>query len=126
MDSYHLPPRRRPERTGASYHNKVLTVAKQDSEGLAWRLPPPVSQVERQARADEGLHHVRLRRAPAPVLFDELIATLMFRQDTKPKVVQEMLGHSSIKTTLDTYTHVIPGMQKEAVERLGELFYSEE
>jgi hypothetical protein len=32
-----------------------------------------VSQVVRQARADERLHHVRLRCAPAPVLFNELI-----------------------------------------------------
>jgi integrase len=68
----------------------------------------------------------RLRRAGLPdVRFYDLrhtFATLMFKQDAKPKVVQEMLGHASIKTTLDTYTHVIPGMQKEAVERLGELF----
>src|SRR5829696_5865729 len=48
IDSYYLPPRRRPGRTGASYHNKVLTVAIQDGEGLVWRLPPPVSQVERR------------------------------------------------------------------------------
>src|SRR5215217_8713426 len=53
IDSYYLPPRRRPERTGPSYHNKVLTVAIQDGEGLVWRLPLPVPQVERQARADE-------------------------------------------------------------------------
>jgi integrase len=46
----------------------------------------------------------------------------MFRQEAKPKVVQEMLGHSNIKTTLDTYVHVIPGMQKEEGEKLGELF----
>ena len=63
MDSYHLPPRRRPERTGPSYHNKVMNVAKQVGEGLVWGLPPPVSQVECHARADESLHHVRLRLA---------------------------------------------------------------
>ena len=31
-----------------------------------------------------------------------------------PKVVQERLGHSSITLTLDTYTHVVPGMQELA------------
>ena len=52
---------------------QVLTVAIQDGEELVWRLPLSVSQVQRQARTDEGLHHIWLRRAPAPVLFDELI-----------------------------------------------------
>jgi integrase len=54
--------------------------------------------------------------------FRPTFSTLMFKQEAKPKVVQEMLGHSTIKTTLDTYTHVIPGMQKEALETLGKLF----
>jgi len=31
-----------------------------------------------------------------------------------PKVVQERLGHSSITTTVDTYSHVMPGIQDEA------------
>jgi integrase len=35
-----------------------------------------------------------------------------------PKVVQEMLGHSRINTTLDFYSHVLPDMQREAVDRL--------
>ena len=32
------------------------------------------------------------------------------------KVVSERLGHSGIAITLDTYGHVLPGMQEEAVE----------
>lgn len=48
-------------------------------------------------------------------------ATLMFQLDVHPKVVQEMLGHSSISVTLDTYSHVIPTMQERAVERLSSL-----
>jgi site-specific recombinase XerD len=35
-----------------------------------------------------------------------------------PKVVQEMLGHSRIDTSLDFYSHVQPDMQREAVDRL--------
>lgn len=35
-----------------------------------------------------------------------------------PKVVQERLGHSSITMTLDTYSHVSEGMQRQAAERL--------
>jgi integrase len=40
-----------------------------------------------------------------------------------PKVVSERLGHSSVKMTLDTYSHVLPDMQQKASERLNELLY---
>jgi len=33
-----------------------------------------------------------------------------------PKVVSERLGHASIGITLDTYSHVMPGMQEEEEE----------
>lgn len=33
-----------------------------------------------------------------------------------PKVVQERLGHSTSKLTLDTYSHVMPSMQQGATE----------
>jgi len=32
-----------------------------------------------------------------------------------PKIVQELLGHATIAITLDTYSHVLPNMQGEAV-----------
>jgi len=35
-----------------------------------------------------------------------------------PKVVSERLGHDSIGITLDTYSHVMPGMQEEATEKI--------
>jgi integrase len=38
-----------------------------------------------------------------------------------PKVVQERLGHASIQITLDTYSHLIPGMQSAAADMLGQL-----
>jgi len=39
-----------------------------------------------------------------------------------PKVVSERLEHSSIGITLDTYSHVLPGMQAEAAEAFDSLF----
>lgn len=41
-------------------------------------------------------------------------ASLMLKQGIHPKVVQERLGHSSIQMTLDTYSHISPGMQEAA------------
>jgi integrase len=35
-----------------------------------------------------------------------------------PKIVQERLGHANIATTMDLYTHVMPGMQDEAASRV--------
>jgi integrase len=35
-----------------------------------------------------------------------------------PKVVSERLGHASIGITLDTYSHVMPGMQEEPAEKI--------
>ena len=47
-------------------------------------------------------------------------ATLMLEQGENPKVVQEILGHSQITHTMDTYSHVTPNMQRAAFGRLGE------
>lgn len=38
-----------------------------------------------------------------------------------PKIVQERLGHSTITLTLDTYSHLVPDIQKEAVKALDNL-----
>ena len=48
-------------------------------------------------------------------------ATLRLVNGEHPKVVQEMLGHASITLTMDTYSHVLPGMQEESAARLDRL-----
>ena len=48
-------------------------------------------------------------------------ATALLRAGVHPKVVQERLGHSSISVTMDVYSSVLPGMQREAVERLASI-----
>jgi integrase len=50
------------------------------------------------------------------------VASLLLEQNTHPKVVQELLGHSQINLTLDTYSHVIPTLQKEAARTLDGIF----
>lgn len=44
-------------------------------------------------------------------------ASLMLKQGIHPKIVQERLGHSSIQITLDTYSHVAPGIQQAAAKQ---------
>lgn len=45
-------------------------------------------------------------------------ATLMLQEEVNPKIVQEILGHSDINLTLNTYSHVLPTLQKEAAVKL--------
>jgi integrase len=45
-------------------------------------------------------------------------ATHLLKAGVHPKIAQERLGHSSISITLDTYSHVLPGMQDDAVAKV--------
>ena len=69
-----------------------------------------------------------LKRAKLPAIrFHDLrhtSATLLLSQGIHPKVVQERLGHAQISITLDTYSHVLPTMQREAAGRFDEMFGS--
>ena len=47
------------------------------------------------------------------------MASLMLANGAPAKVVQERLGHSSVMVTLDIYSHVAPGMQRDATDRLA-------
>jgi len=48
-------------------------------------------------------------------------ASLMLKQGVHPKIVQERLGHASIQITLDTYSHVAPGLQQAAAAQFEKL-----
>lgn len=45
-------------------------------------------------------------------------ATILLKEGIHPKIVSEMLGHSTIGITMDTYSHVIPSLQKEAAQKM--------
>jgi integrase len=45
-------------------------------------------------------------------------ATLLLSKNVNPKIVSEMLGHATISQTMDTYSHVMPGMGDIAAEVL--------
>jgi integrase len=74
----------------------------------------------------DNLHDRRwkplLRRAGLPdIRFHDLrhtCATLLLTKGVHPKIVSEMLGHSSVSITLDTYSHVIPGMGEAAANAM--------
>lgn len=48
-------------------------------------------------------------------------ASLAMAAGVPPKVVQERLGHADVKTTLSIYSHVMPGMQRQAAAQIADL-----
>lgn len=60
-----------------------------------------------------GLKHIRLHD------IRHTNATLMLEDGIPAKIASERLGHSGIAITLDTYSHVSPKMQQDAVEKLS-------
>jgi integrase len=66
-----------------------------------------------------------LKRAGLPeIRFHDLrhtCATLLLTRNVNPKIVSEMLGHSSIAITLDTYSYVLPNMQESAAAAMEEV-----
>ena len=45
-------------------------------------------------------------------------ATHLLAANVHPKIAQERLGHSNVSITLNTYSHVVPGMQQEAAAKV--------
>lgn len=45
------------------------------------------------------------------------------KQGVHPKIVQERLGHSTVGITLDTYTHVVPGLQQAAAAKFDDIIH---
>ena len=48
-------------------------------------------------------------------------ASLMLLRGSKPKVISEALGHSSVAFTMDVYSHIIDGMQSDAMALLDKV-----
>lgn len=54
------------------------------------------------------------------------MASAALAEKIHPKIVAERLGHSSVSTTLDTYSHLLPTMQDEATDKLGQLIHGQQ
>lgn len=66
-----------------------------------------------------------LKKAGLPeIRFHDLrhtTASLLLREGEHPKVVQDLLGHSTIALTMDTYSHVMDGMRRSAARKMESL-----
>ena len=72
--------------------------------------------------------HRGLRRAGLPRFrihdLRHTAATHLLTKHVHPKIVQELLGHSTIAITLDTYSHVMPALAREASSHMSSLLPS--
>ena len=78
--------------------------------------PDVVTQAFHRIAGKAGLKNIRLHD------LRHTHATLMLKAGVHPKVVSERLGHANIGITLDTYSHVLPGLQEAAAERFDRIF----
>lgn len=97
---------------GPAYQDRDLVFASAVGTPLE---PGTIARTWTRVLAAAGVGHVRwhdLRHAHA---------TLMLSAGVHPKVVSERLGHASVGITLDTYSHVLPGLQVAAAAQLDTL-----
>jgi integrase len=78
-------------------------------------LPDSISNAWARVVKRAGLSHFRLHDAR------HTHASLLLKQGAHPKIVQERLGHATISTTLDLYSHVAPGLQEKAAAGFDEV-----
>jgi integrase len=69
--------------------------------------------LQRSGLGDEGFTFHSLRHT---------FASELFRQGRRPKVIQTLLGHSSIMQTMDTYSHLLDGVDDDEVGGLDDAF----
>lgn len=79
-------------------------------------IPSTLVKVFKRFLVSIGLPHMR---------FHDLrhsAATILLTMKVHPKVVQEILGHSQITTTMNIYSHAMPSMQSDATEQWDSAF----
>ena len=104
---------RESEREGLPWNPEGLVFSKPDGRPLR---PATVSTAFRRLARRTGNHGLRLHD------LRHTHASLMLAAGIHLKVISERLGHSSISVTGDLYSHVLPGLQEEAVIKWEENF----
>jgi integrase len=84
-------------------------VTREDGEPM-W--PGSLGRAFRKFMRRHGLPQIRLHD------LRHSHATHLLAAGVHPKIAQERLGHSNIGITLDLYSHVLPGMQQDAVAKV--------
>lgn len=88
-------------------------------------LPSKYGKPLDQRNIRRAFHHLTEKLGLPKIRFHDLRhthATLLIQQNVNVKLISERLGHSDIGTTLNTYSHVLPDIQRSVAEKLDEVF----
>jgi integrase len=99
-------------RLGVPFTNDRLLFCEWDGRPLS---PDRVSRAWEQLIKKLEFGHIRFHDAR------HTHSSLLLKAAIHPKIVQERLGHANIQTTLNIYSHVMPGMQRRAAEAFEEM-----
>ena len=90
--------------------------------GLVFTMPDG-SPIHPQRISAWFLQHTRAAGLPRIRLHDvrHSYATAALAAGVPPKVISQRLGHATIAITMDTYSHVIPGLDEQAAEKVARL-----
>jgi integrase len=106
----------RRHRDSQQEHRALLATAMSDDDLIFSQLdgspllPHSITNAWKRLVKQAGFQGIRLHDAR------HTHATLMLKQGVNAKIISERFGHSSVVITLDTYSHVLPGLQ-EALAR---------
>jgi len=102
---------------GQDYQDNALVFATEEGKPIEPRnFTRTFYQLRKKARLPENVNFHALRHT---------YATRLLEANEHPKVVQELLGHSQISMTLDTYSHVLPELKQSAAAKLNNLWPKE-
>lgn len=109
---------------GLSHRNIVTVLDRGEDRGQLWLTMQYVEGIDaEQALADAGgilpadrVAHIVTEVAAA---LDAAHRHHLISEGVHPRVVMEVLGHAQMRTTTDTYSHVMPALGRDAADRMG-------
>ncbi len=114
LKSWHARQGQERLKLGEGYEGQGLVFTREDGSPMR---PDLLTDSFERYITKAGLPKIRLHD------LRHTFATLALQAGEHPKVVSEILGHSSISITLDTYSHVIPAMSEQATSRVAGLIF---
>lgn len=97
------------------YINTRFYIPQPNERLFFWLYKTTLATENRNAAKLAGLPHIRLHD------FRHSHASLLIELDFSPLAIAERLGHESVKTTLETYSHLYPNKGETIAEKLDKI-----